>query len=55
MGSEIRLSDLEMGLSSSGDATRAEMDTATSVLMSFQPSVSQPPPYHTMLSRRSAL
>lgn len=43
MGSKVRSSDLETGLSSSGDAIGAETKTTTSVTASSQPSVSQPP------------
>ena len=43
MGSEVRSSDLEIGLLSSGDIVRAEIDTVASVPLSSQPSVSLPP------------
>ena len=41
MGSKIMLSDLGTGLLSSGNTTGAKMDTAASIPMSSQPSVSQ--------------
>ena len=40
MGSKIRSSDLGTGLLSSGNTTGAKMDTAASIPMSSQPSVS---------------
>ena len=49
MGFKIRLSNLGMGLSSSGNTTGAETDTAASIPMSSQPSVSQSPqPFHAL-------
>lgn len=40
MRPKVKSSDLETGLSSSGDTTRAETDITTSVPLSSQPSVS---------------
>ena len=43
MGSKIRSSDLEIGLSSSASTAGAEMDTTASIPVSSQPSISPPP------------
>ena len=49
MGSKIRSSDLGTGLLSSGNTTGAKMDTAASIPVSSQPSVSQSPrPFHAL-------
>lgn len=48
VGSKVKSSELETGLSSSDDTVRAETDTATSVPSSSQPSPSRPiRPFHT--------
>ena len=43
MGSKVRSSVLETGLLSSASMTGAETDTTTSIPVSSQPSISQPP------------
>ena len=55
MGSEVRLSDLETGMSSSGNIVGAETDIAISVPSSSQPSVSQPSRFFHALKEEYSL
>lgn len=55
MGSEVRSSDLETSLSSSGDTIRAKTDTPALVPSSSQPSVSQPPRAFHALKKECSL
>ena len=54
MGSEIRLSDLEIGFSSSVDTIGAKKDTIAFAPMSSQSFISQPPqPFHALKEEHS--
>ena len=55
MGSEIRSSDLETGLSSNAGTAETDIDTATSIPTSSHPSVSPPPRSFHALKEKCSL